>query len=86
MAKLSAVLVVIMMVVTVMVVTVESNKATNWMRCFRSCSVPCEDHDGNCFECCKIKCGGPNPSHGPGGPPSHSFQRYKSFYSFHLHS
>ncbi|WZZ69672.1 hypothetical protein YC2023_081042 [Brassica napus] len=61
-----------MMLVIVMVVTVESNKATGWMRCFRKCSVPCEDQDGNCFECCKIKCGGPNPPHGPGGPPSHN--------------
>uniref|UniRef100_A0A0D3D277 Uncharacterized protein n=1 Tax=Brassica oleracea var. oleracea TaxID=109376 RepID=A0A0D3D277_BRAOL len=75
MAKWSAVVVVIMMLVIVMVVTVESNKATGWMRCFRKCYVPCEDQDGNCFECCKIKCGGPNPPHGPGGPLSHSFRR-----------
>ena len=85
MGKWNVLVVMIMMVTTVMVVTVESDNATDWMRCFRSCSVPCEDHNGNCFECCKIKCGGPNPPHGPGGPPAHSFRRYKSFYSFHLH-
>ncbi|CAF1943614.1 unnamed protein product [Brassica oleracea] len=75
MGKWNVLVVMIMMVTTVMVVTVESDNATDWMRCFRSCSVPCEDHNGNCFECCKIKCGGPNPPHGPGGPPAHSFRR-----------
>lgn len=76
MAKWSAVLVVMMMV-TVMLVTVESDKATtDWINCFRSCSdsASCDDNDGDCFERCKIKCGGPNPPHGPGGPvnPPHS--------------
>ncbi|CAH2071328.1 unnamed protein product [Thlaspi arvense] len=28
-------------------------------------SKHCKDDDGNCFERCKIKCGGPNPPHGP---------------------
>ncbi|CAH8372530.1 unnamed protein product [Eruca vesicaria subsp. sativa] len=77
MAKWSALIVVMLMVVTVMVVTAESDKATGFIRCFRKCyeTEVCEDNDGNCFERCKIKCGGPNPPHGPGGPlsPPHSF-------------
>ncbi|KAF8098207.1 hypothetical protein N665_0271s0024 [Sinapis alba] len=69
MAKWSAVIVVIMMVVTVMVITAEAKQTNGWIQCFRNCSKPCKSHDGNCFERCKIKCGGPNPPHGPGGPP-----------------
>ncbi|XP_019100166.1 PREDICTED: uncharacterized protein LOC109132672 [Camelina sativa] len=32
-----------------------------WIGCFRYCSRNCTDFDGNCFENCKIKCGGPTP-------------------------
>ncbi|EOA23191.1 hypothetical protein CARUB_v10018511mg [Capsella rubella] len=32
-----------------------------WIACFRYCSRDCNDFDGNCFERCKIKCGGPTP-------------------------
>ncbi|XP_019085993.1 PREDICTED: uncharacterized protein LOC109126657 [Camelina sativa] len=32
-----------------------------WIGCFRYCSRDCSDYDGNCFEHCKIKCGGPTP-------------------------
>ncbi|XP_056848406.1 uncharacterized protein LOC130498805 [Raphanus sativus] len=73
MTKWSAVIVVIMMVVTVMVITTEAENA--WIKCFRKCSKPCKPNDGNCYLRCKVKCGGPNPPHGPGGPPHHSFRR-----------
>ncbi|KAL0656015.1 hypothetical protein Bca4012_076599 [Brassica carinata] len=75
MAKWSA-LVLIMMVVIAATVTVEAKKQNAWIKCFRKCSKPCKPNDGNCYERCKIKCGGPNPPHGPGGPPPPSKQNF----------
>ncbi|KAG7641455.1 hypothetical protein ISN44_As02g014740 [Arabidopsis suecica] len=61
MAKWSAILVIMMVIV---VVAVEANGTKNsWIKCYRKCSKSCADNDGNCFERCKIKCGGPNPPH-----------------------
>ncbi|CAF2158882.1 unnamed protein product [Brassica rapa subsp. narinosa] len=76
MAKWSA-LVLIMMVVIAATVTVEAKKQNAWIKCFRKCSKPCKPKDGNCYERCKIKCGGPNPPHGPGGPPPPSKNLYE---------
>ncbi|KAG7584549.1 hypothetical protein ISN44_As08g039930 [Arabidopsis suecica] len=73
MAKWSAIVVIMMMVIVVVAVEAKATQK-DWIRCFRKCSKNCDDHDGNCFERCKIKCGGPNPPHGPSGPP-HSFSR-----------
>uniref|UniRef100_A0A0D3DWC5 Uncharacterized protein n=1 Tax=Brassica oleracea var. oleracea TaxID=109376 RepID=A0A0D3DWC5_BRAOL len=68
MAKWSAI-VLIMMTVVAIAVTAEAKYDRNeWLKCFRKCSKPCKTHDGNCFERCKVQCGGPNPPHGPGGP------------------
>ncbi|KAL0662115.1 hypothetical protein Bca4012_098952 [Brassica carinata] len=63
MAKWSAI-VLIMMVVIAVAVTVEANKKKE---CFHKCSKPCKPHHGNCFKHCKAKCGDTNPHHGPGG-------------------
>ncbi|CAF2050079.1 BnaA09g43660D [Brassica napus] len=64
MAKWSAI-VLIMMTVIAIAVTAEAKYDINvWLKCFRKCSQPCKPHDGNCFERCKIQCGGPNPPHG----------------------
>lgn len=32
-----------------------------WIGCFRYCSRNCSEFDGDCFERCKIQCGGPGP-------------------------
>ncbi|EOA32650.1 hypothetical protein CARUB_v10015947mg, partial [Capsella rubella] len=73
MAKWSAI--VLIMMVMIVVVTVEAKwSKKDWIRCFRKCSKHCDAHDGNCFERCKIKCGGPNPPH--------SLSRYYFLYSF----
>ncbi|CAN8257517.1 unnamed protein product [Cochlearia groenlandica] len=77
MAKLSGILVIMMMMMVAFIGMMSSVEATpskdkKWLTCFRKCSKPCGDNDGNCFERCKIKCGGPNPPH---GPPSHFSQR-----------
>ncbi|KAG7641457.1 hypothetical protein ISN44_As02g014760 [Arabidopsis suecica] len=73
MKKWSAI-VVIMMTVIVLVAVEAKGTQKDWIRCFRKCSKPCDDRDGNCFVRCKIKCGGPNPPHGSSGPP-HSSSR-----------
>ncbi|KAF3572415.1 hypothetical protein F2Q69_00060198 [Brassica cretica] len=57
MEKWSAIVVVIMMVVTVMVITAEAEQTNGWMQCFRHCSKPCNSEDGICFVRCKVKCG-----------------------------
>ncbi|KAG2298451.1 hypothetical protein Bca52824_034924 [Brassica carinata] len=71
MAKWTAI-VLIMMVVIAFAVTVEAYDYKKFTECIRKCAKPCKPHDGNCVERCKIKCGGPNPPHGPGPfpPPS----------------
>ncbi|XP_019086543.1 PREDICTED: uncharacterized protein LOC109126977 [Camelina sativa] len=66
MAKWSAI--VLIMMVVIVVVAVEANGTINdwkkdWINCYRKCSKPCNEHDGNCFLRCKVKCGGPNPPH-----------------------
>lgn len=71
MAKWSAI--VVIMMVVIVAVTVEAQENT-WTVCFRNCAQSCGDDYGNCLEQCKIKCGGPNPPHGP--PNSHSSPRY----------
>ncbi|CAH2071334.1 unnamed protein product [Thlaspi arvense] len=70
MGKLNATIV-LMIFMIVMVVTVEAKHKKSWIKCFRECSDSkhCKDDDGNCFERCKIKCGGPNPPHGPSSAP-----------------
>ncbi|KAG2298458.1 hypothetical protein Bca52824_034930 [Brassica carinata] len=71
-------IVLIMMVVIAGAIIIEAKDNKDWIKkfrkCFQKCSKPCKPRDGNCFERCKIKCGGPNPPHGPGGPlpPPHS--------------
>ncbi|CAA7013999.1 unnamed protein product [Microthlaspi erraticum] len=69
MAKWSAIVVIMMMVVIAATVTVQVEAKQSWIQCFRECSKPCADHDGDCFERCKVQCGGPNPPHGPTPPP-----------------
>lgn len=71
MAKWNAI--VVIMMVMIVVLTIDA-KQDDWITCFRKCSEPCGEHDGDCFERCKIKCGGPNPPHDP--PPFHSSPRY----------
>lgn len=66
MAKWNAI-VLIMMVVIAIAVTVEAYDYKKFKECIRKCAKPCNPHDGNCVERCKIKCGGPNPPHGSGG-------------------
>ncbi|XP_006299558.2 uncharacterized protein LOC17891186 [Capsella rubella] len=61
--------VVIMMVMIVVVVVEAKWTQEDWIRCFRNCSEPCPELDGNCYVRCKIKCGGPNPPHGPPSSP-----------------
>ncbi|KAH0866814.1 hypothetical protein HID58_073836 [Brassica napus] len=84
MAKWSAMVVMIMMVTIVMVVTVESDPSDDYLKCYLSCALPCDDHDVDCLNLCKRKCSGIISHQGPGEPPAHNFRRYKSFYSFHL--
>ncbi|CAA7018998.1 unnamed protein product [Microthlaspi erraticum] len=73
MRKWSAIVVIMMMMVMAATVTVEAKH--DWIRgferCFRNCSTTssCADNDGDCFERCKLLCGGPNPPHGLTPPP-----------------
>ncbi|XP_019092516.1 PREDICTED: uncharacterized protein LOC104747797 [Camelina sativa] len=60
MAKWNAIVVIMMVVIVVMAVEAKWS-IEEFKRCFRNCSKSCHEHDGNCFERCKIKCGGPNP-------------------------
>lgn len=60
MGKWSAI--VLIMMVMIVAVTIEAQQDNGWTRCYRRCSSPCRSDDGDCFEKCKIKCGGPNPS------------------------
>lgn len=57
---------VIMVIMIVMIAAIggEANNINRetWTGCFQSCSRNCSESDGNCFEGCKIKCGGPTPS------------------------
>ncbi|XP_024015976.1 uncharacterized protein LOC18025685 [Eutrema salsugineum] len=65
MGKWSAIVMIMMMVIVATVTADPPKQRKDWIICFRQCSKPCKTHDGDCFERCKIKCGGPNPPHGP---------------------
>ncbi|XP_019092390.1 PREDICTED: uncharacterized protein LOC109129178, partial [Camelina sativa] len=54
--------IVLIMMVMIVAVRIEAQEESGWTRCYRLCSRPCPNDDGNCFENCKIKCGGPIPS------------------------
>ncbi|XP_019092139.1 PREDICTED: uncharacterized protein LOC109129044 [Camelina sativa] len=57
-------LIVIMVIMLVMMAAIGGGEARHertWIGCFRYCSRDCSDYDGNCFEHCKNKCGGPTP-------------------------
>ncbi|CAF1944334.1 unnamed protein product [Brassica oleracea] len=75
MAKWSAMVVMIMMVTIVMVVTVESDPSDDYLKCYLSCALPCDDHDVDCLNLCKRKCSGIISHQGPGEPPAHNFRR-----------
>ncbi|XP_024009723.1 uncharacterized protein LOC18013729 [Eutrema salsugineum] len=58
---------VIMVIIMVMIAAAMRGEAKQrqrwtWIGCFRYCSRNCSDFDGNCYEGCKIRCGGPTPS------------------------
>ncbi|AEE77938.1 unnamed protein product [Arabidopsis thaliana] len=56
---------VIMVILLVMIAAIggeaRHKHRKTWIGCFRYCSRSCSEYDGNCFEHCKIKCGGPTP-------------------------
>ncbi|KAG7641458.1 hypothetical protein ISN44_As02g014770 [Arabidopsis suecica] len=70
MAKWSAILVILMVVIAALAVEAKWSEK-DFIQCFRKCSKNCKKHDGDCFEKCKIKCGGPNPPHSSSRRSSH---------------
>ncbi|KAL0847132.1 hypothetical protein Bca101_020378 [Brassica carinata] len=57
---------VVMVVLIVLVAAMSGGEAKQirqrtWIGCFRYCSRNCSDTDGNCYEGCKVRCGGPSP-------------------------
>ncbi|CAN8255078.1 unnamed protein product [Cochlearia groenlandica] len=61
------VIIIIMVILMVMTIIVGGEakpirQRRTWIECFRYCSRNCNETDGNCYEGCKIKCGGPTPT------------------------
>uniref|UniRef100_A0A0D3BGQ7 Uncharacterized protein n=3 Tax=Brassica TaxID=3705 RepID=A0A0D3BGQ7_BRAOL len=62
MTKWNVVMVVMIVMVAAMGGEAKQIRQRTWIGCFRYCSRNCSDTDGNCYEGCKIRCGGPTPT------------------------